>query len=105
MKEEINASQCERDLLDILLDEEDKENIRMKDKDGQVIEFEQVAVIAHNQEIYCILHPVTPISGVEEDQALVFKVVERDGEAALDIENDELTAIAVFEKYYDLLEE
>lgn len=96
----------ERDIVDILLDEEDHEQIVLVDGGGNKVAFEQIAVIPHNDKLYCVLKPITHIDGVEDDEAIVFYVDEQEGkDPVLMVETNELTAIDVFEEYYDLLEE
>ena len=89
-------------LLDTLLDKSNTEPIVMMDESGKTIEFEQVAVIPHEENLYCILYPVTKLPGIEDDEAIAFRVTE---EETLVVEEDESTAIAVFDKYYELLGE
>lgn len=99
------------DILDILLDEDNRDPITLVDADGRAIDFEQVAVIPFetrqgNRNLYCVLKPLDRINGIADDEAIVF-CVDRDenGDSIICVEEDESTAISVFEKYYDLLEE
>lgn len=97
----------EEDIIDILLDEDNKDPILLTDEKGNKIAFEQVAVIPYDQKIYCILKPIDHMDNVEDDEAIVFYVEEDlyGGNAPiLRVEADELKAIDVFEKYYDLLD-
>ena len=99
------------DILDILLDEDNCDPITLVDADGRAIDFEQVAVIPFedkhgNRNLYCILKPLDPIKGVADDEAIVFRVDwNENGDSIICVEEDESTAISVFERYYDLLEE
>lgn len=95
------------DIIDILLDEENKDPIVLKDEKGWKLAFEQIAVIPYDQKLYCVLKPIDHIDGVADDEALVFYVDEgenNDDTSVLRIENDELKAIDVFMEYYNLLE-
>lgn len=97
----------EKDIIDILLDEENKDPIVLTDDKGRKLAFEQVAVIPYDQKLYCVLKPLDHMDGVADDEALVFYVDEgenEDDEPALRIEDDELKAIDVFMEYYNLLE-
>ncbi len=92
-------------ILDVLLDKDDRDPIRLADSKGRELLFEQVAIIPHDDKIYCILKPITRIEGVADDEAIVFYVDESSAESpVLMVETNELTAIDVFEEYYDLLE-
>lgn len=105
-KEEVQAV----DLLDILLDKDNKEPITLMDEKGKQISFEQIAMIVHEvkkeKKLYAILKPIDKIEGLGENDAIVFLVdQDKDGNTVLKIEEDEDVAIDVFDEYYDLLEE
>lgn len=95
------------DLLDVLLDENNTAPIYMYDSKGNQLKFEQVAVIPYGEEdLYCILKPITKIPGVNDDEAIVFLVDEdENGEAILKVEAREEIAISIFDQYYNLVEE
>ena len=94
------------DILDTLLDEKNNDPIILENERGEKIVFEQIAVIPKVEDLYCILKPVEPIDGLEEDEALVFKILENEeGEASLTLETDEDVIDEVFNVYYDLLDE
>ncbi len=98
------------DLLDILLDQENREPIVLQDENGRQISFEQVAIIPYDLEndrkLYVVLKPIDKVEGIADDEAVVF-VCEQDkqGNTVLRVEENEEIAISVFDKYYDLLEE
>ena len=92
------------DIIDILLDEDNREPLIFTANDGRKIAFEQIAVIPYDK-IYCILKPIDHIDNFADDEAVVFFVDETSEEPVLQVETNELTAIKVFEEYYDLLEE
>ena len=94
--------------IDALLDKNSTERIILFDENNKETEFEQVCVIPLENAngvmtIYAILNPVTPIEGVADDEALVFKIEEIDDEDCLVIEDDEEMINKVFDVYYDLL--
>ena len=98
------------DLLDILLDRDNRDPIPLMDETGKVINFEQVAVIPYDAEgqdrvLYVVLKPIDHIDGIGEDEAVVFRTdIDKNGNTALRLEEDEERAVAVFEKYYELIE-
>ena len=110
VKETVAKEEKSLDLLDVLLDKDNKEPIVLMDEKGRQIAFEQVAIIPYDIKeerfLYCVLKPIDQVDGVAEDEAIVF-VVDQDktGNTILRVEEDEERAIAVFDKYYDLLEE
>lgn len=96
------------DILDIILDKENKENIVLEDSNGKLLEFEQIAVIILGEEdkkLYVILRPVDKIEEINEGEAIVFRVDSYGDGHALIIEENEETVREVFKQYYKLLEE
>ncbi len=94
------------DIIDILLNEDNKDPIILLDNTGRRLTFEQIAVIPYNEKIYCVLKPMDKIDNVQDDEAIVFYVEEKEGEEpVLMVETDEKTAIDVFDEYYNLLDE
>lgn len=88
-----------------LFDENNNDNIILYTENGEAIEFEQIAVIYLGDEPYALLHPAITPADMEEDEALVFEIVEIDGEECLQICDDDEVVDAVFEEYYELLRE
>lgn len=100
------ANNEELDILDILLDENNDDPISLFDEDDKEVKFEQVAIIPHDEKIYAILKPIDEMEGVADDEAIVFLVdMDDEGGSVLVLERDEETAIKVFDKYYQLLDE
>lgn len=94
-----------KDVLDILLDENNKEPIVLSDEEGRRFSFEQIAVIPYNEKVYAVLKPIEAIEGINDDEAIVFVVDERPTGSVLMVESDEKVAISVFDEYYNLLDE
>ena len=96
-----------KSVIDIILDEDDNQNVFIKDEKGIDFEFEQVALIPLDEDqenMYVILHPVTKIDGVEDDEALVFVIKEDEDESSIELVKDEKIIKRVFDEYYDLLD-
>ena len=95
------------DLLDVLLDENNDMPIIMYDNDGNPLEFEQIAVIPYGEdELYALLKPITHIDGINDDEAVLFRVDEdEEGEAVLQVEDDEEKNSKIYEIYLSLLQE
>ncbi len=94
------------DIIDVLLDENNKEPITLVDGKGKKLSFEQIAVIPHNDKLYCVLKPIDKIENVQDDEAIVFFVHEEEGKTpVLMVETDEKVAMDVFDEYYNLLDE
>lgn len=110
MENKVENKEEKVDLLDILLDKDNKDPISLMDEKGKQISFEQIAMIVHEvkkeKKLYAILKPIDKIEGLGENEAIVFLVdQDKDGNTVLKIEEDEDIAIDVFDEYYDLLEE
>lgn len=94
------------DLLDILLDEDNEDPIKLFDENGKEYKFDQVALIPLDERLYAILKPLDKIKGVADDEAIVFAVNEKDGEeTTLIVEIDESVATRVFDEYYRILDQ
>ena len=93
----------EKSQIEMLLDENNTENLKLYDENNKETEFEQVAIIPLDEKIYAILKPVTKIVGVNDDEALVFVIEEIDDEDCLVIVDDEAVVDKVFKEYYELL--
>lgn len=91
--------------IEKLFDENNDENIILYGEDNEAIEFEQIAVIYLDDTPYALLHPVVTLPDMEEDEALVFEIIEEDGEEGLQVCDDDVVVDAVFEEYYELLRE
>lgn len=92
------------DIVDVLFDPDNREPITLMDENGKQLVFEQIAVVPYDGRIYCVLKPLTKLEGIAEDEAIVFRLEEDETGAGLKVEEDEPTALAVFEEYYKLLE-
>lgn len=93
--------------IEQILDESNLDNIILYNEQDEPFEFEQIAVIplenGDKQDLYAILLPITPLSGIEEDEAIVFEVNERENVVRV-CDNDEIID-RVMTEYEKLLEE
>ncbi len=86
--------------------DENDDIITLFSADGEEIDFVEIAGIAHAGNFYAILQPVELLEGMDEDEALVFKVTRGpNGEDNFEIELDDDIINAVFEEYNRLLDE
>ena len=98
------------DLLDVLLDEDNKDPIVLMDDRGKQIAFAQVAIIPFGEgdekKLYVILKPIDKIDGMEDDEVLVFIVLSDDyGNTIVKVEENVEIAQAVMERYKELLKQ
>lgn len=85
---------------------DDDDIITLMTANGEEVDFVEVAGIAYRGNFYAILQPVELLEGMEEDEALVFKVSRgKDGEDRFEIELDDTIIDAVFDEYNKLLDE
>ena len=86
---------------DLLLDADDSSRITLADGAKKLI-FDQVYTTVVDGVLYCILCPVSRITGLAENSALVFRL---DADGALRPVRDEATCSLIFAEYYELLRE
>lgn len=91
--------------VDHMVNDED-DIVTLVSAEGDEVDFVEVAGIAYQGGFYAILQPVELLEGMEEDEALVFKVTRgKNGEDKFEIELDDTTIDAVFNEYNRLLDE
>ena len=89
--------------IDMLLDENNNDNIKLFNENNEEIEFEQIALVPIDGKTYAILKPAAEMEGVADDEALVFAIDEVDGEECLVIVEDDAVIDKVFADYYVML--
>ena len=93
----------EKSVIDRIFDENDNDPVVLYSND-KAIEFDQVAIIPLDGEIYVMLAPITKIEGVNDDEAFVFSIEENNKEESLFLITDSEILDKVFDEYYKLLE-
>lgn len=89
-----------KNVIDQILDENNSELISIKGNNGEIFKFEQVALIPIDDDLYTILHPIA--DDVLSDDVLVFKIVRKNNEAELVLEENEDLINEIFDEYYSL---
>ena len=85
--------------------EESDDIVTLTNAEGKEVDFVEIAGIAHGGNFYAILQPVELLEGMDDDEALVFKVKRgADGEDKFEIELDDEIIEAVFAEYNRLLD-
>lgn len=78
----------------------DDEVITLYDDNNNPVDFTEVAVIEYQGEFYALLQPVEPMEGLEEDEAIIFKVNQKDDDTdEFEPVTDESILDAVFNEY------
>ena len=86
--------------------ENEDDIVTLTTADGEEVDFVEIAGINHRGNFYAILQPLELLEGMDDDEALVFKV-SRDayGEDHFEIELDDEIIDAVFAEYNRLLDQ
>ncbi len=92
--------------IDAILDPNCEENIILFDELDKPTEFEQIAIIPIENNVYAILKPVDKLEGLDEDAAIVFELVQdEEGFDNLQTVIDEKILEKVYEEYELLIAE
>ena len=82
---------------------DDDDIVTLIGENGKEIDFVEIAGIAYRGNFYALLQPVELLEGMNDDEALVFKVTTgKDGTDNFDIELDDAVIDAVFREYEKL---
>ena len=81
------------------------ERVTLTTDEGEDIEFEIVTEIALGDDFYAIMQPVKPLDGVGEDEALVFRIIEKDDGDEYELVIDDDLLDSVFEIYNAMSED
>ncbi|MDE5765712.1 MAG: DUF1292 domain-containing protein [Clostridia bacterium] len=86
--------------------DDDDDVITLTSKNGEEIDFVEIAGIHYRGNFYAILQPIELLEGMEDDEALVFKVSRNaGGEDNFEVELNDDIIDAVFVEYNKLLDE
>lgn len=78
----------------------DEEVITLYDDNNNAVDFNEVAVVEYQGDFYALLQPVEPMDGLGEDEAIIFKVIQKDDETdEFEPVTDEGVLDAVFNEY------
>ena len=58
--------------IDMLLDENNTDNIKLYNEDNQEVEFEQIALVPIEDKTYAILKPVSTMEGIADENGHAF---------------------------------
>lgn len=87
-------------------DDDDDEIITLENANGELIDFEPIAMIANKGKLYALLVPVEKLDGMDDDECLVFECTQNDenGNPIYNIELDDNIideVMASYDKLYD----
>ena len=89
-----------KNIIDKILDENNHDFINTYDDFGNPIQFEQIAVVSVEEELFVILRENS--DDVPYDEVLVFRIVMNETNQELLLEENEEVIEEVFNKYYQL---
>lgn len=89
-----------KNVIEQILDENNNEILEIKGINGEILKFEQVALISIENDLFTILHPIA--KDVHPDDVLVFKIKNEGDTAELLLEENEDLIEEVFDEYYSL---
>ena len=89
-----------KSIIEKILDENNHDYINTYDDYGNPIQFEQIAVVSVEEELFVILRENS--DDVPYDEVLVFRIVMNETNQELLLEENEEVVEEVFEKYYQL---
>ena len=101
---EKTPEQAEKSLFETLYDEKNSDVISLTGENGEVLHFEQIAIIPCFGRSYCILRPLD-MPGVGENEGFVFQLVDDNDEEQLKLIVDETIIAEVFDRYGRLVDE
>ncbi len=79
--------------------------VTLTTEEGEDIRFEIVSEIALGDEFYAIMQPVEQLEGVAEDEALVFRIIEKDDGDEYELVIDDDVIDAVLDSYNAMIDE
>ncbi len=78
----------------------DEEVITLYDDNNNAVDFNEVAVVEYQGDFYALLQPVEPMEGLGDDEAIIFKIVQKDEDTdEFEPVTDESVLDAVFNEY------
>ena len=89
-----------KNIIEQILDENNHDYINTYDDFGNPIQFEQIAVVSIEEELFVILRENS--EHVPYDEVLVFRIVMNETNHELLLEENEEVVEEVFNKYYQL---
>lgn len=89
-----------KSIIEKILDENNHDFINTYDDFGNPIQFEQIAVVSVEEELFVILRENS--DDVPYDEVLVFRIVMNETNQELLLEENEEVVEEVFEKFYQL---
>ncbi len=95
----------DKNLLDVLFDDNDIGSLTLQDEDGESVEFRRMAIIPYKDIVYVLLRPVSGLPEETMNQAIAMRVEMEFGEPYLSVEDDEEALQYLMNEYNRLLKE
>ena len=86
-----------KSMIEKILDPEDNDPITLFSETGEMMEFEQIALICLDEGLYLLAQPIGEVEGIGPNDGLVFALWQDDsGEWCLEVEEDDDIVEQVF---------
>lgn len=92
----------QKNVIDILLDPKDDRNVKLY-VDGKLVDFEQIANIEYEGELYAFLFPLEPLEGCAEDEGVLFQFVKIDDKIEIEMVDDVNIIDRVYQEYLNMI--
>ena len=94
----------EKEILNAQNEEEigDDEVVQLVTEDGETLDFFFVASIEYKGEWFAFFQPAEPMADIEEDEIVIFKIAEENGEDIFEPIEDEKLLDEVYDEYVKL---
>ncbi|MBQ9950461.1 MAG: DUF1292 domain-containing protein [Clostridia bacterium] len=77
----------------------------LQDEDGNDVRFDHLLTFAYENEHYIALLPIDEVSGIEDDEVLIMKIVKDGNEDTYELITNEVLLNEVFEEFMRLIDE
>lgn len=82
-----------------------EDRVTLTTDEGEDIEFEIVTELPFGDDFYAIMQPVKPLEGVGKDEALVFRIIEKEDGDEYELVIDDDLLDGIFDCYNSMIED
>lgn len=77
----------------------------LTDENGKEVEFDHLLTFEYEGKKYTALMPVDEVEGIDEDEVLILRIANKDGEDVLEAIENEVLLEEVFSEFLELMDE
>lgn len=82
-----------------------EDRVTLTTDEGEDIEFEIVTELPFGDDFYAIMQPVKPLEGVGKDEALAFRIIEKEDGDEYELVIDDDLLDGIFDCYNSMIED